>query len=99
MPNKILPKILLIFLPIVLIVFLLGIYYRAQKITPPTTIEQTNISPTPASEDFVPSKWAGDEEVLSLENDLNSLEQKLQKVNLKQTQLLPPIVDMKISLK
>jgi hypothetical protein len=80
--TKILPKILLIFLPIILIVFLLGIYSRAQNVNPPTVTQQPKITPTPTPIDFVPSKWAGDEEVLSLENDLNAVENKLQDVDL-----------------
>lgn len=97
MPNKTLPKVLLIFLPIILIVFLLGIYYRAQKVNPPAATEQAETTPTPTSAGFIPSKWAGDEEVIALEDDLNNLEQKLQLVDLKQLPLLPPVLDLKIN--
>jgi hypothetical protein len=97
--TKIFPKILLIFLPIILIIFLLGLYYRAQKADPPSNTQQTEITPTPTFQNFVPSKWAGDEEVLTLETELNLLEKKLQEVDLKQLQLLPPVLDMNINFK
>jgi hypothetical protein len=98
-PNKTLPKILLIFLPIILVVFLLGLYLRAQNVNPETTVSEVVLTPTPTPLDFVPSKWAGDEDVISLESDLNSLEQKLQQVDLKMPQLLPPVLDMNINFK
>jgi hypothetical protein len=98
-PNKTLPKVLLVFLPLLLIIILLGLFIRAQKSNNPTSVNQTEITPAPTATGFIPSKWAGDEEVLSMEADLNSLEKKLQGVDLKQLPLLPPVLDMNINFK
>jgi hypothetical protein len=98
-PNKTLPKILLIFLPIILVVFLLGLYLKAQNTNPEAVVSESVLTPTPTPLDFVPSKWAGDPDVVALETDLTNLEQKLQQVDLKQSQLLPPVMDMNLNLK
>ena len=94
--SKILPKILMYLLPVlilVLVIFLFG-KVRQQQIT--TTTGGEIPTPTPTPEAFIPSKWAGDEEVLGIESNVLSLEKDLESVDLKELQLLPPSLDMEV---
>lgn len=62
----------------------------------------TKFIPTPIPEDqlkeetLFSSPYATDEAILSLEKDIQNLDQELQNTDLKERQLLPPPLDMEI---
>lgn len=93
--NKI-PKILMLSLPILILVLVIFLFARIQKQLPTTTTGGEVPTPTPTPEVFVPSKWAGDEEVLGIESNILNLEKDLESVDLKELQLLPPSLDMEV---
>lgn len=78
---------------LILVIFLFG-KIKGQQIT--TTTGVPSPTPTPTPEIFVPSKWAGDEEVLSIESNVLNLEKDLESVDLRELQLLPPVLDMEV---
>jgi len=92
--NIKLAKILMVLLPIIILVLMIFLSLKAKKQAPVTKEEVS--PPTPTPEAFTPSKWAGDEEVLKIESELLNLEELLKNVDLKESQLLPPVLDMEV---
>lgn len=83
-------------LPVLILVLVIFLYSRITKQPITTSLGEPVISPTPTPEIFVPSKWAGDEEVLSIESNILNLEKDLESVDLREPQLLPPSLDMEV---
>ena len=62
--------------------------------------EVSNVTPTPVEmPERPPSAYANDPEVLESERDINDIDQMLQDVDLYETNLLPPKLDMKVEVK
>ncbi len=66
------------------------------------TILPTQISPTPTPTPIVeqitnPSPYATDSAVLQTEEELKKLESELQEVDLKETNLTPPVLDLDVN--
>lgn len=78
----------------VLIIFLAGKNINEKRTT--TTTEKNSPTPTPTPEIFIPSKWAGDQQVLDIESSISKLEKDLEQVDLKELQLLPPVLDVEV---
>lgn len=99
MPNHKFLKIILISLPIVLLILVLLTIYlsnnNASQIS--TNVQPTPTVSTPSQTPFNPSKWAGDEDVLSIETKLNDLENEMGNTDLRLQQILPPSLDTKVT--
>lgn len=97
MSKKLIGQILMSLLPILfllLVVWLVNVVKTSnlQKNTKPeqpvTTIMPTETRP--------PSRWATDSGVLEVEESLKTISNELKAVDLKESGLLPPLLDMQI---
>jgi len=94
--HKIL-KLILILLPVILLVLVLAIIFIPKN----SSLVSTSVKPTPTIVNpsiapFNPSKWAGDEDVLSIESQITALENEMGNTDLRLQQILPPDLDMAI---
>lgn len=96
--KPLLAKILMTFL--IIFVLLVGVNalfdFTGKK--PATTQEMEKQSEIPPSPARVSSRWASDSAVLAIEENLKNLKEESQKTDLKELPLLPPILDLKITL-
>lgn len=99
MQNHKFLKIILISLPVVLLILvLLTIYISNQNSNQiSTNVQPTPTINTPSTAPFNPSKWAGDEDVLSIETQLNDLENNMGSTDLRLQQILPPSLDTNVT--
>lgn len=99
MQNHKILKIILISLPIVLLVLVLLTLFLSRNNSNQVS---TNLQPTPtmafpSSAPFNPSKWAGDEDVLSIESQITELENNMGSTDLRLQSILPPDLDMAVN--
>ena len=67
------------------------------KKKPETTTQPTEPPPAPTETlSRLHSRWATDSGVLKLEEDLKNLSEELKNVDLKESQLSPPVLDMDV---
>lgn len=90
-------KIILILLPIILMALLAFFYFSSHN----NGQVRTSSLPTPTptiypTTPFKPSKWAGDETILSIESEINALESEAGKTDLRLQPILPPALDTQI---
>ena len=95
--KKLIGQILMSLLPILfllLVVWLVNVV-KTNNLQKNTKPEQpiTTITPT---ETRPPSRWATDSGVLEVEENLKTISNELKAVDLKESGLLPPLLDMKI---
>lgn len=96
--KEIIGKILMILLPVIILVVAVLLFVRLQEKNHQTSTtgngnKDTAITPT---QNLTPSRWATDSGVLLIEENLKSLTGDLEAVNLRETDLLPPVLDMKV---
>lgn len=98
MQTKIISKILFLFILIIFLLTLLAILISAKKNS--SNVSQQGLTPTVATPTptifFNPSKWAGDNEVLSIESETGLLEKDMENVDLKLLPLMPPNLDTEV---
>jgi hypothetical protein len=97
-PNHKFLKIILISLPVVLLILVLLTIFisnnNASQIS--TNVQPTPTVGTPSTAPFNPSKWAGDEDVLKIEEQITGLEKEMGNTDLRLQPILPPDLDMAI---
>lgn len=97
MNKNIIGKTLMILLAISLFAALILIVSQVNKKTPTTTDSSSVIVPTPTPTETRPqSRWATESGVLEIEANLKNLSDELVKVDLKESRLFPPVLDMKV---
>lgn len=97
MNKESLGKILMILLVVFVLVFSLVLVLQLTKSNPQTSTQgpQNGLLPTPTLARPY-SRWATDSAVLKIEEDLQNLDEDLKNVDLKETKLLPPVLDMEV---
>ena len=98
MQNHKFLKIILISLPGVLLILVLFTIYLSNQNSSQisTNFQPTPTVSTPSTTPFNPSKWAGDEDVLSIESQITTLETDMGNTDLRLQQILPPDLDMAV---
>lgn len=95
--KKLISKILMSLLLVLMILLVVVIFLETRK-TGPTSSEQTP-TPTPTPTPIVTrpvSKWATDQGVLTIEAGLKDLSAEIEQTDLKESNLLPPVLDMQV---
>jgi len=94
--NKKLLIIAVVLLFLLLTLTLLATFSRGPKIDPlPPTVALA--TPTPVQEIIInPSAYATDSEVLAIEEKLKEIEKDLIKIDLRESSLNPPVLDMNV---
>ena len=64
----------------------------------PTPTPNPSLSPSPTPYIAKPSKYTTDSAILQIEKDLERIQNDLQKVNLKEEELIPPQIDTQITI-
>ena len=85
-------------LPLIILVFLVAMLIKIQKDNS-SSITTTNLSPTPTPIPTIEenlSPWAKDEQVLKLDQSIKQIEISLERVDLKEIGLIPPILDYEV---
>lgn len=84
-----------VFVFLILILIIARSSLRISQFKPPTF---PSPSPSPFEEEITnPSAYATDSAVLDIENKLKEIDQDLDKVDLKETGLNPPVLDMEVN--
>lgn len=86
---------------VLLVVFVLtvslAVILEVSRKKPQTTIAPPENAPTPSPVVNRPfSRWATDSGVLAIESELKTLSEDLKNVDLKESGLLPPVLDMEV---
>lgn len=95
MNKKILGKFLMVLLPISILIFLIFLFGAIKKKTSEMTLKPTTEIPTPTPQEIRhQSRWATDSGILEIEENLKTFSAELETVDLKESRLLPPVLDM-----
>lgn len=88
-------RILMLSLPLVILILAIILLAKVQQKLPEMITGGTP-SPTPTPEFYIPSRWATDSGVLEIEVTLKTISHDLGTVDLKETGLIPPVLDMEV---
>ena len=98
--KSFLKKLVRVFLILVFLIILVFIALRLFKILQEDNgevVRPPGVSPSPIPyEPYKPSVYAGDPEVLQLEEDINILEAELTNTNIREERLFPPSLDFNV---
>lgn len=97
MKNKKFFTILIAILPIVVLLVLAALFVKPRKPTGTVTKITPQVSRTVSITPTYPPVQM-DEKLLKIQNELNDLEQNLNKIDLSETSLVPPILDLIIAI-
>ena len=90
---------LIYLLPLGVLIVFTVLLITIRKLVPTTSTLPPELGPTPIPEELFPlSSWATDSGVLQIEKDTKAIEEKLEKVDLHEFKLRPPLFDMEVEL-
>ncbi|MDO8551121.1 MAG: hypothetical protein Q7S03_00355 [bacterium] len=98
MNKEMLGKILMLWLAFLVFAFSIFIFYQYEQKKPQSASEDTAAqTPTPTPGPSRPiSKWATDSAILQIEEELKSVSDSVDNVDLKESGLFPPLLDMQV---
>lgn len=97
MPKKIIGQTFMLLLPIVFLISVIWLVNIVGKKNFPSNPKLGQPIPTLTPDEIQPSsRWATDSGILEIEENLKTLSSELKAVNLKESGLLPPLLDMQI---
>lgn len=94
-----LAKILMLGLPLAILILFLILAVYSKKSSPSSSSLNIVPTPTPSIENIENvSPWAKDDNFIQLEQAIIETEKKLDKVNLREFELDPPVLDLNVKL-
>lgn len=89
-------RILMLSLPLFILILAIFLLAKVQERIPEMITSRGVPSPIPSPEVFPPSRWATNSGVLEIEKNLKTISHDLEIVDLKESNLIPPVLDLEI---